>query len=170
MSRAMKHKVLIFISALVVVAMAATAFVLTRPQSIALELKPKIGNCYLLSEKEFEAPSPLTNPLLCAELHNAETYWVAKWPLELAPSRYSDDLINDVAGRVCRKQWDFPEEADFNYWAYFYPSPAQWAEGARWLRCDALVQLYTEGSFNRQYLKWERSLYLDNGFLEVPFF
>ena len=93
----MKHKVLIFISALVVVAVAGTSFVLTRPQTIALELKPKIGNCYLLSEKEFEAPSPLTNPLLCAELHNAETYWVAKWPLELAPSRYSDDLINDVA-------------------------------------------------------------------------
>jgi hypothetical protein len=83
----MKHKVLIFISALVAVAMGATAFVLTRPQTIALELKPKIGNCYLLSEKEFEAPSPLTNPIPCAQMHNAETYWVAKWPLKLAPTR-----------------------------------------------------------------------------------
>jgi hypothetical protein len=170
MTRQMKHKVLIFISALVVVAMTGTAFVLTRSQTTALELKPKIGNCYLFSAKELDAPSPLTNPLPCAEMHNAETYWVAKWPLELAPTRYSEDLIHDVAGRVCRNKWDFPDDADLNYWAYFYPSPAQWAEGARWLRCDAMVQLYTEGSIDKQYLKWDRSLYLDNGFLEVPFF
>jgi hypothetical protein len=170
MTRQMKHKVLIFISALVVVAMAGTAFVLTRSQTTALELKPKIGNCYLFSAKELDAPSPLTNPLPCAEMHNAETYWVAKWPLELAPTRYSDDLIHDVAGRVCRNKWDFPDDSDFNYWAYFYPSPSQWAEGARWLRCDAMVQLYTEGSIDKQYLKWPGSLYLDNGFLEVPIF
>ena len=166
----MKHKVLIFISALVVVAMTGTAFVLTRSQTTALELKPKIGNCYLFSAKELDAPSPLTNPLPCAQMHNAETYWVAKWPLELAPTRYSEDLIHDVAGRVCRNKWDFPDDADLNYWAYFYPSPAQWAEGARWLRCDAMVQLYTEGSIDKQYLKWPGSLYLDNGFLEVPIF
>ena len=170
MSRAMKHKVLIFISALVAVALGATTFVLTRPQTIALELKPKIGNCYLFSAKEFDASSPLTNPLPCAEMHNAESYWVAKWPLKLEPPRYSDDLIHEVAERVCLAHWDFPEEANFNYWAYFYPSPAQWEEGARWLRCDAMVQLYTEGSFDRQYLEWPRSLYLDNGFLEAPFF
>jgi hypothetical protein len=170
MTRQMKHKVLIFISALVVVAMTGTAFVLTRSQTTALELKPKIGNCYLFSAKELDAPSPLTNPLPCAQMHNAETYWVAKWPLELAPTRYSEDLIHDVAGRVCRNKWDFPDDADLNYWAYFYPSPAQWAEGARWLRCDAMVQLYTEGSIDKQYLKWPGSLYLDNGFLEVPIF
>ena len=170
MTRQMKHKVLIFISALVVVAMAATAFVLTRSQTADLELKPKIGNCYLFSAKEFDAPSPLTNPLPCAQMHNAETYWVAKWPLKLEPPRYSDDLIHDVAERICLAHWDFPDDANLNYWAYFYPSPAQWAEGARWLRCDAMVQSYTEGSFDKQYLKWPGSLYLDNGFLEVPFF
>jgi hypothetical protein len=166
----MKHKVLIFISALVVVAVAGTAFVLTRSQTAGLELKPKIGNCYLFSAKEFDAPSPLTNPLPCAQMHNAETYWVAKWPLKLEPPRYSDDLIHDVAERICLAHWDFPDDADLNYWAYFYPSPAQWAEGARWLRCDAMVQSYKEGGFDKQYLEWAGSLYLDNGFLEVPFF
>jgi hypothetical protein len=103
-------------------------------------------------------------------MHNAETYWVAKWPLKLEPPRYSDDLIHDVAERICLAHWDFPDDANLNYWAYFYPSPAQWAEGARWLRCDAMVQSYKEGGFDKQYLEWPGSLYLDNGFLEVPFF
>ena len=54
----------------------------------------------ITSAKEFDAPSPLTNPLPCAQMHNAETYWVAKWPLKLEPPRYSDYLIHDVAERI----------------------------------------------------------------------
>ena len=130
-----------------------------------LELNPKIGSCYLFSSKELEAPSPLTNPIPCSRTHNAETFWVAKWPLKLAPSRYTEELIKNAAQKVCLAAWEFPEDADLNYWGYFHPSPAQWAKGARWLRCDALIQQSEVGTFNQKYLQWRGNAVLNEGFV-----
>jgi hypothetical protein len=164
MSKSMKRKYLVVISSLVLVVAGVSPVSASTPAS-KLELNPKIGGCYLFSSKEFEAPSPLTNPIPCSRTHNAETFWVAKWPLKLAPSRYTDDLIHSAAEKTCLAQWGFPEEADLNYWAYFFPSKSQWAKGARWLRCDAMVQVAETGTFTQKYLQWKGNAVLSDGFI-----
>jgi hypothetical protein len=164
MSKSVKRKSLVVISSLVFVVAGVSPVSASTPAS-KLELKPKIGGCYLFTYKEFDAPSPLTNPIPCARTHNAETFWVAKWPLKLPPTRYTDDLIHSAAEKTCLMKWDFPEESDLNYWAYFFPSPAQWAKGARWLRCDAMVQVAETGTFNQKYLQWKGNAVLSDGFI-----
>jgi hypothetical protein len=164
MSKNMKRKTLVALSSLVFVVGSVSPVYATTATS-KLELKPKIGGCYLFSSKEFDAPSPLTNPIPCSKSHNAETFWVAKWPLKLPPSRYTDDLIHGAAEKACLTQWEFPEEADLNYWAYFFPSKSQWAKGARWLRCDAMMQVADTGTFNQKYTQWKNNAVLNNGFI-----
>lgn len=118
MKENVKRNFLTVISSLIFLA-AGTTSVSATSVTNKLEINPKIGSCYLFSSKEFEAPSPLTNPIPCSKTHNAETFWVAKWPLKLAPTRYTDDLIHDAAEKVCLAEWDFPEDSDLNYWAFF---------------------------------------------------
>jgi hypothetical protein len=160
----MKSKSLVMISSLIFATLGVVP-VNAATVNPPLELNPKIGGCYLFTAKEFDAPSPLTNPVPCAKTHNAETFWVAKWPLKFPPTRYTDDLIHDAAEKICLAAWDFPEDADLNYWGYFYPSPAQWAKGARWVRCDALIRKSEKGTFNQQYLQWRGNAALNDGFV-----
>ena len=164
MSKSVRGKSLIVLSSMVFVVAGISPVGAVTPAS-KLELNPKIGSCYLFSSKELEAPSPLTNPIPCSRTHNAETFWVAKWPLKLAPSRYTEELIKNAAQKVCLAAWEFPEDADLNYWGYFHPSPAQWAKGARWLRCDALIQQSEVGTFNQKYLQWRGNAVLNEGFV-----
>ena len=164
MRKNVKRKSLVIVSSLALVVVGASPISAITASS-KLELNPKIGGCYLYSSKEFEAPSPLTNPIPCSRTHNAETFWVAKWPLKSAPSRYTDDLIHSAAEKTCLAQWGFPEEADLNYWAYFFPSKSQWAKGARWLRCDAMVQVAETGTFSQKYLQWKGNAVLSDGFI-----
>ncbi len=131
----------------------------------ALELNPKLGGCYLFSEKEFNAPSPLTNPIPCSKVHNAETFWVGKWSLKYPPSKYTDDAIHTAAEKVCLSNWDYPEDSDLNYWAFFVPSNSQWAKGARWIRCDAMVRVSENGTFSQQYGKWTGNAGLNSGYV-----
>jgi hypothetical protein len=164
MRKKVKRKSFVIASSLaLVVASASPVSAVTA--SSKLELNPKIGGCYLFSSKEFEAPSPLTNPIPCSKTHNAETFWVAKWPLKLAPTRYTNDMIHAAAEKTCLAEWDFPEEGDLNYWAYFFPSKTQWTKGARWLRCDAMVQVAETGTFGQKYLQWRGNAVLNGGYL-----
>ena len=166
MSKNVKRKSLVVLSSLVFVVASVSPVNAVTPSS-KLELNPKIGGCYLFSSKEFEAPSPLTNPIPCSKAHNAETFWVAKWPMKLAPTRYTDDMIHSAAEKTCLAEWDFPEEADLNYWAFFYPSKTQWAKGARWLRCDAMVLKAETGTFSQKYLQWKGNAVLNGGFITL---
>ena len=166
MRRNVKRKSVVIMSSFVFVMAGFTPVNAVTPAS-KLELNPKIGGCYLFSSKEFEAPSPLTNPIPCSKAHNAETFWVAKWPMKLAPTRYTDDMIHSAAEKVCLAEWDFPEEADLNYWAFFYPSKTQWAKGARWLRCDAMVLKAETGTFSQKYLQWKGNAVLNGGFITL---
>ena len=166
MSKNVKRNSLVVLSSLVFVVAGVSPVNAVTPAS-KLELNPKIGGCYLFTYKEFDAPSPLTNPIPCSKAHNAETFWVAKWPMKLAPTRYTDDMIHSAAEKTCLAEWDFPEEADLNYWAFFYPSKTQWAKGARWLRCDAMVLKAETGTFSQKYLQWKGNAVLNGGFITL---
>ena len=134
-------------------------------EAASLQLTPKLGGCYLFTEKEFNAPSPLTNPIPCSKLHNAETFGIDKWPLKNQPWKYTVDMARDAAEQVCMQYWDYPDDSDLNFWAFFTPSPAQWAKGARWIRCDAMARLVEKGTFKQMYASWTGNAGLTSGYL-----
>ncbi|CAN2191087.1 hypothetical protein MCEMRE182_00518 [Candidatus Nanopelagicaceae bacterium] len=131
----------------------------------SLQLNPKLGGCYLFTEKELNSASPLTNPIACSKVHNAETFGIDKWPLKNQPWKYTEDMARDAAEQVCMQYWDYPDDSDLNYWAYFTPSPAQWAKGARWIRCDAMARLSEKGTFKQMYATWTGNAGLTSGYL-----
>ena len=134
-------------------------------QAATLQLNPKLGGCYLFTEKELNSAYPLTNPIACSKLHNAETFGIGKWTLKNQPWKYTEDMTRDAAEAICMRYWDYPDDSDLNYWAYFTPSPAQWAKGARWVRCDAMSRLSETGSFKQMFESWTGNAGLSSGYL-----
>jgi hypothetical protein len=151
------------------IAVSLTALVLlmvssVQAEAVTLQLNPKIGACYLFNQKELEAISPLTNPISCAKPHNAETFWVGRWTLKSQPWNYTDEKLHAAVDAICIDKWDFPDDSNLNYWAFFTPSPAQWAKGARWVRCDAMSQIAKKGTFNQMYATWSGNAGLNSGY------
>jgi hypothetical protein len=137
----------------------------TPAQAATLQLTPKLGGCYLFTEKEFNAPSPMTNPIPCSKMHNAETFGIGKWNLKNQPWKYTDDMVRDAAEAICMQYWDFPDDSNLNYWAFFTPSASQWAKGARWVRCDAMSALSETGSFKQKFASWTGNAGLNSGYI-----
>jgi hypothetical protein len=152
-----KKSLSIKVAVLLVVSMATS-------HAATLQLTPKLGGCYLFTEKEFNAASPMTNPIPCAKVHNAETFGVGTWSLKNQPWKYTDDMVRDAAEKICMSYWDYPEDSDLNYWAFFTPSPAQWSKGARWVRCDAMSRVSEKGSFKQMYATWSGNAGLNSGY------
>jgi hypothetical protein len=156
----MKFKrTLVIVMALLAVTEASSA------QAATLQLTPKLGGCYLFTEREFNAPSPITNPIACSKVHNAETFGIGTWPLKNQPWKYTEDMARDAAEQICMSFWDYPEDSDLNYWAYFTPSASQWAKGARWVRCDAMAMIAEKGTFKQKFATWTGNAGLTSGYL-----
>jgi hypothetical protein len=142
------------------------AFIQAIPaQAVSLQSTPKLGGCYLFTEKELNSAYPLTNPIPCAKVHNVETFGIGTWPLKNQPWKYTEDMARDAAEQICMSFWDYPDDSDLNYWAYFTPSPAQWAKGARWVRCDAMAMIAEKGTFKQKYATWTGNAGLTSGYL-----
>lgn len=110
------------------------------PANAAYTVKPKVGQCFILTSLEVTAPYAKSNPMNCSKSHNAETYIVAKWPLTVPPEELLEGEGLEVAESLC-KAWGkggVLEGYDFTYWAWYTPDPKGWARGERWLRCDAM--------------------------------
>jgi hypothetical protein len=137
----------------------------TQAQAATLQLTPKLGGCYLFTEKEFNAPSPMTNPIACSKVHNAETFGLGTWPLKNQPWKYTEDMARDTAEQICMSFWDYPDGSDLNFWAYFTPSASQWAKGARWVRCDAMSMIAEKGTFKQKFATWTGNASLNSGYV-----
>ena len=115
----------------------------TSPAQAAYTVKPKVGQCFLHTAADVDAPYARKNPISCSNTHNAETYFVTKWPLPSKPSEMSNEEAIDIAETRCRAWGDgdgLIKNPFFNYWAWYTPDPAAWAKGERWLRCDVMVR------------------------------
>jgi hypothetical protein len=132
--------------------------------AVTLQFSPKIGACYLFTEKELNGLSPITNPVSCSKPHNAETFWIAKWTKKATPYSYTEDALRDNAEKACVVNWEYPEDSDLNYWGYFLPNKTQWKKGARWIRCDAMSQLSEDGAFEDRFATWSGSAGSGSGF------
>jgi hypothetical protein len=125
---------------------------LASPAKAAYTVKPKAGQCFLHTVADIDAPYARKNPVKCSGTHNAETYFVTKWPLTTNPADMPDEEALNLADSLCRAWGDdgLISNPFFNFWAWYTPDRAAWAKGERWLRCDAMAKNKSE-----KYISWK---------------
>lgn len=119
---------------------------------------PQVGECRgLISREIIRASSDVRPPLPCDQPHGSETVFVGELPPAVASlsHRAADELTND--SETLRPLLDRCDEEYERYVgvsrigpdsvrvsnlsrAFFIPSADDWAQGARWLRCDAVTE------------------------------
>lgn len=106
---------------------------------------PLLGDCRLLDADDIAGRSNDTDPVPCTEPHTAETYAVGDLPVSLHDVGYHDEELGKWAYSTCSKAFQEFLGADESLvmrtiltWAWFRPSEADWEDGARWYRCDAI--------------------------------
>ena len=126
--------------------------IFTSPANAAYTVKPKVGQCFMYSATDVDAPYARKNPVSCSSTHNAETFLVTKWPLKIKPSDMSDQEALDLAESLCRAFGTdgLLSNPFFTFWAWYTPDPAAWAKGERWLRCDAMAV-----NKSNKYISWK---------------
>lgn len=100
---------------------------------------PKVGECHDLTVKEIQADSETKKPVPCSERHTTITVAVVDAPTSKAKG---DDRTLEV-GEACGPGYtkvlggDSRTRAKTLYsLAWFSPTKAQKAKGAKWMRCD----------------------------------
>lgn len=124
---------------------------LTSPAAnAAYTVAPKVGQCFQYSKAQISAKYAPKNPIKCSSSHNMETYKVVTWPFETNPTDMDRQETTDTVFELCdffgrfpNARNDWTSSTKFNYWAWYTPSPAGWAKGQRWLRCDAMIGKFT---------------------------
>jgi hypothetical protein len=122
----------------------------------APEVAPQVGDCRGAMDTEtIDAASDPRAAVPCDGEHGAETFWVG----EMDPAIRAWPGSDDRTGQLLQRQVD--EECSARHleylgfdaaampnvapdrlqnFAYFVPTEQDFAEGARWFRCDALVE------------------------------
>lgn len=106
---------------------------------------PALGACRLLEIADIARSSNATTPVDCGTEHTAETYAVAAFTGALAEKEPGDPALAARAYQTCQKRFlrfvgatESLAMRSLLTWAYFRPTEAQWAKGARWFRCDVV--------------------------------
>lgn len=157
-------KILIFMAALVLMSSCAANSASEEPESSSPSITPTqevavnipaVGNCYNFTKEDVSGSGYDKGPVDCNESHTAETYRVATWPLDTHPDDMKYEKAKKIIDSLC-----IPFKGKtkyFNYWAWYMPTPEQFAEGDRWVRCDALV-VVGEDAENWEYAVWEGAI------------
>lgn len=106
---------------------------------------PDPGACRVLEPADIAAASNDTEPVPCAQPHNAETFLVAPFKGALAEAEYDDEALGrhvyERCGRGFMKFTGANESLALRSvlsWAWWRPSEDDWEAGARWFRCDVV--------------------------------
>lgn len=106
---------------------------------------PDIGACRVLTPADVTRPTNDSPTVDCTRPHTAQTFAVDTVPAALAHASYDDSRVAAYAYRFCTAQFIDFTGADESLamrtilsWAWFRPSTAAWANGARWFRCDVV--------------------------------
>lgn len=129
---------------------AALASVLALPMlglgaAHAAPAAPKKGACYAYSIKGLDAAYGPKRTVSCSEKHTAVTYYVGTVTGAAASSASPlDPAVVLASGSGCRaaivrKVGVKATSLTRLTYGFFVPTPAQWAAGARWYRCDAVL-------------------------------
>jgi hypothetical protein len=105
---------------------------------------PKVGECHKLTLKNIAAESDTKKPVDCSEKHTTRTVAVVKAPAALTGG--SNDAQAYAVGKACGPALDEILGADAQTraktlysLAWFMPTKAQKAKGAKWMRCDVTM-------------------------------
>jgi hypothetical protein len=106
---------------------------------------PDPGACRVLEPSDIAKASDDTEPVPCAEPHNAETFVVGAFRGDLADADYDDERLGRAVYERCSHDYRRFTGADESLalrsvlsWAWFRPSEDEWDAGARWYRCDVV--------------------------------
>ena len=107
---------------------------------------PKAGQCYRYSVRQAAASSSPTAPVACTAPHTAWTYYVGTFTGRAARVTSPTSLTLDrpaMAACYAKRAAVFGGAVHLTrlQFAWFLPTPAQWARGARFFRCDAVAEL-----------------------------
>ncbi|NYJ08175.1 septum formation family protein [Petropleomorpha daqingensis] len=111
--------------------------------------EPEIGTCRLITEDQTDDPRNPPEAVDCAQEHNAETAEVDDtglgeddaYPTE-ADLEVEDGIVAGALEDVCTfdllTQYLGGDDLDepYAFFAPYLPTEAEWAAGARWVRCD----------------------------------
>ncbi|HKE68786.1 MAG TPA: septum formation family protein [Nocardioidaceae bacterium] len=115
--------------------------------------EPQVGTCRQLTVADIAPPTNDTSPVPCAKAHTAVTYYVDQWPKRMvqAASSIDDKTLQDYVMAKCDSAWRDTVGGSLEdwvisivSWAWYRPTPEQFAEGARWFRCDVVAGQNTE--------------------------
>jgi hypothetical protein len=105
---------------------------------------PKVGECHDLTLKDVAAPSDTKKPVPCTSAHTTQTVAVLTEPAEARKG--SDSARAYAVGTACGADFkkvvggDSKTRAKTLYsLAWFLPTKAQRAKGAKWMRCDVTL-------------------------------
>lgn len=107
---------------------------------------PRPGQCYRYSVQQAAASSSPTSPVACSAPHTAWTYHVGTFTGRAARVATPTSLLLDrpaMAACYAKRAAVFGASVDLTRirFAWFVPTPAQWARGARFFRCDAVAEV-----------------------------
>lgn len=117
----------------------------TPAQAASSGATPKVGQCRTLTAKLAAAPTDTSKPTSCAKRHNAVTIAIAKVPTPLVGQ--SQEQLSALGEAACaplvlKKLGRSPAERETSAYRYvfFQPTAAQVQAGARWFRCDLVLE------------------------------
>ena len=107
---------------------------------------PKVGQCYRYTVKQSGASASPTAPVACTAPHTAWTYFVGAFTGRAARiTTPTSRLLDRPAMAACyaKRVAVFGTAVHLTRirFAWFVPTPAQWARGARFFRCDAVAEV-----------------------------
>ena len=113
--------------------------------------RPAVGTCHNYGIKVSQGQSDPTPTVSCSKTHTAVTTATFDLPAELSwpttkadEDAFYDELYGGLVLKPCataaRKAWGASyrviDRTAYN-WTFYWPTKAQRAHGARWMRCDA---------------------------------
>jgi hypothetical protein len=103
---------------------------------------PKVGECHDLTPKQIQAESDTKKPVPCSSKHTTRTVAVVDAP----PKSGSEDVQTFRVGEACAEGYKTVVGGDAKTrvktlysLAWFHPTKAQKAKGAKWMRCDVTL-------------------------------
>ncbi len=114
-----------------------------KPETVADKTTaPTLGACYVLTPKDTEKASNITEPVACTKPHTSQTFAVGTLPASTGESYESaghGKWIFPTCERAFERFIGVDESLAMRVqlsWAWFRPSERGWDKGARWYRCD----------------------------------
>lgn len=115
----------------------------SRPAAVSTRA-PDTGACRLLTAAQLTQHADDTATVPCTDRHTAQTFLVSTLPATTG-QQYDDRRHGSYVLRTCEPAFERYLGADESLamrirmsWAWFRPSTAAWAKGARWFRCDVV--------------------------------